>query len=348
MNDTPVCASCGTRIAPRLLVCPSCQRLVHAARLESLASAAAVAKAGGDPTAALEAWREAIDLLPPRTRQHQRIAAEIDALGREIERGGGAPKARKGARRWGGAAGVGAAGVLAFLATKGKLLLLGLTKAGTFLSMALAFGFYWTIFGWKFALGLVASIYVHEMGHVVALRRYGIRATAPMFLPGIGAIVRLKQYPVTAREDARVGIAGPEWGTAAALVAALGFVATGAPILAAVAQVGAWINLFNLLPLGQLDGGRAFRTLSAPERWAASAAIGIAWFLSREGLLVLLAIVAVARALGKGASREPDRAILGRYVALIAVLTALTLLPVPGSPTAGPADHTQPASGSHD
>src|SRR2546430_4861243 len=82
--------------------------------------------------------------------------------------------------------------------------------------MLLSAGVYWTIWGWKFALGVVLSIYVHEMGHVQALQRYGIKATAPMFIPGVGAVVRLKQYPADRREDARVGLAGPLWGRPAA------------------------------------------------------------------------------------------------------------------------------------
>src|SRR5207253_1330115 len=104
---------------------------------------------------------------------------------------------------WGkGAAGVGAVGallakfkfVLLFVLTKAKLLLLGLTKGGTFLSMLLSAGLYWTIWGWKFAFGLVLSIYIHEMGHVQALQRYGIKATAPMFIPGFGAVTRPQRW----------------------------------------------------------------------------------------------------------------------------------------------------------
>src|SRR5439155_143942 len=83
--------------------------------------------------------------------------------------------------------------------------LLGLTKASTLFTMLLSAGVYWAAWGWKFALGVVLSIYVHEMGHVQALQRYGIKATAPMFIPGVGAVVRLKQYPASPR-DARVGL----------------------------------------------------------------------------------------------------------------------------------------------
>src|SRR3989454_12639768 len=81
--------------------------------------------------------------------------------------------------------------------------------------MLLSAGVYWAAWGWKFALGVVLSIYVHEMGHVQALQRYGIKATAPMFIPGVGAVVRLKQYPASPREDARVGLAGPLGGLGA-------------------------------------------------------------------------------------------------------------------------------------
>src|ERR1700675_697281 len=74
--------------------------------------------------------------------------------------------------------------------TKGKLVLLGLTKLNTLLSMLVSIGFYWALYGWRFGLGFVLSIYVHEMGHVLALARYGIPASPPMFIPGFGAFVR--------------------------------------------------------------------------------------------------------------------------------------------------------------
>jgi len=163
------------------------------------------------------------------------------------------------------------------LLSKAKLLLLGLTKMGTLLSMAASLGLYWALWGWKFALGFVLSIYVHEMGHVAMLTRLGIRATAPMFIPGIGAIVRLRENLPTAREDARVGLAGPIWGLGAAVVAYALSLAFDSPMMRAIATVGAWINLFNLArrvpglsrahPEAAVDrggggGGRAVRFVS--------------------------------------------------------------------------------------
>jgi Zn-dependent protease len=218
--------------------------------------------------------------------------------------------------------------VVAFVLTKGKLLLLGLTKSGTSLSMILAFGVYWTAFGWRFAAGLIVSIYIHEIGHVSALRQLGIQASAPMFIPGVGALVRLKQYPVDAREDARVGLAGPLWGLAAAVGAGMVYLVTDAPIWGAIAHFGAWINLFNLLPVWQLDGGRGFRALSRPQRWGVTLALGAAWYLTGEGLLVLVGLAAAMRAWGGDAPEDGDVKAFVQFLVLIVALAGLCALPV--------------------
>src|SRR5439155_20796972 len=181
-------------------------------------------------------------------------------LGRDLPTGAipVAPSAGNKAPGLRAATGVGAIGLLLW---KLKALLLGLTKGTTLFSMLLSLGVYWTAWGWKFALGLVLSIYVHEMGHVAALRRYGIRASAPMFIPGVGAVIRAQQSPANPIEDARVGLAGPIWGLGAALASLGLYLVTDWPICLAMARVGAWINLFNLLPLWPLDGGRGFQSL---------------------------------------------------------------------------------------
>jgi Zn-dependent protease len=100
-----------------------------------------------------------------------------------------------------------------------KFLLIGLTKASTFISMFAFFGVYWSAYGWPLALGLVLSIYIHEMGHVAMLRGLGIDAGAPMFIPGVGAVVMLKQHVQDPLTDAKIGLAGPVWGLGAAIVA---------------------------------------------------------------------------------------------------------------------------------
>ncbi len=332
-----VCPQCGTHVAPALLACPSCQRLVHADELKRLASEAERAEQAGDPSMALASWRQALDLLPRDSTQYQVVSARVTGLSRSVD---AATQPKPGSRLGKGAAGLGALGALlakfkfalVFLLTKAKLLLLGLTKASTFFSMLLSAGVYWTIWGWKFALGVVLSIYVHEMGHVQALQRYGIKATAPMFIPGVGAVVRLKQHPADRREDARVGLAGPIWGLGAAAAAYGVYLATGSGIWAAIAHFGAWVNLFNLLPVWQLDGGRGFRALTRGQRWIAAAIIALMWYATGEGLLALLGVAAAASASFAEAAELADPTALLQYGFLVVVLSLLTRIAVPGVP----------------
>ncbi len=335
-----VCTACGTTIAPGLLSCPGCRQLLHADTLKELSERARRAKDTGDLLGALSTWRRALELLPADTRQHDVVAGKVDALSREADTHSGQDETLEKSARpsWlRGAIGLGTAGlmlwkfkfILGFVLTKGKLLLLGLTKASTLFSMMLSMGLYWSLWGWRFALGLVLSIYVHEMGHVAALRRFGIRASAPTFIPGLGALVRMKQHPANAIENARIGLAGPIWGLGAALAAYGVFLSTGWASWAGISRVGAWINLFNLLPIPPLDGGRAFRALTSRHRWMAAGVVGLMWFYTAEGLLVLLLITALLRLLSKEAPDEEDRKALVQYALLVVVLSLMCTIEVP-------------------
>src|SRR5438309_1134564 len=290
----PVCPDCGAQVAPALLACPACHRLVHADALKRLAADAEQAKQTGDTSAELAAWRQALELLPPDTAQHQTVTARVAELSRAVDRQPAG--AKHGSRLCKGAAGgLGALGLLlakfkfalVFVITKAKLLVLGLTKASTLLSMLLSMGVYWTHWGWKFAAGFVVSIYIHEMGHVAKLHAYGIKADAPMFIPGLGAFVRMRQYPATPVEDARVGLAGPLWGLGAAIASFLVFFLTKEPLWAGIGRIGAVVNLFNLIPIWQLDGGRGFRSLTRNQRILATAVVGAALLFSGEGMATL-------------------------------------------------------------
>ncbi|MGH7337610.1 MAG: site-2 protease family protein, partial [Myxococcota bacterium] len=242
------------------------------ARLSALAREAQQAVDRGELTEGVTRWRSALDLLPAESAQHAQLQQRIAELSARIEREGGSPAGAPHHRHRGAPGGAGALAFLLWkfkaiallLLGKAKLLLFGLTKMSTLLSMFASLGVYWTVWGWKFAAGLVASIYVHEIGHVAALRRYGIPASAPMFVPGLGAYIRSSQYPATPREDARVGLAGPLWGLYAVGACYAVHLATGWNSMAAIARVGAWINLFNLLPIATLDGGRLLRVPREP------------------------------------------------------------------------------------
>jgi len=306
------CAGCGQALPPSQLACPSCHRLVHAERLRTLAATAS-AHADDRPSDALAAWREARELLPAGSRQRAVIDERIADLSTRVD-AGPAPPARRAAGGWGWLA-----ATAALIAGKGKLFLAALTKASTLLSMLLAFGVYWTAWGWAFAAGFVGSIFVHEMGHVAALRRFGIRATLPMFLPGVGAVVRVQQG-MAPSEEARVGLAGPLWGCGAAVVALAVSTAIGSPLWAAIAHTGAWVNLFNLLPIVPLDGGRGFRALDRGQRLATLPAIAAAWYATHDGILVLLLLVAGARALESTATFRDAKA-YAQYVGVVLVLS---------------------------
>ena len=160
------------------------------------------------------------------------------------------------------------AAIVAFL-TKIKTILLLLPKlkllttAGTMLVSLAAYAF---VFGWPFAAGFVLLLFVHEMGHVIALRREGIKASTPMFIPFLGAVITSRSLGDNALAEARVGLGGPILGSVGAAVCVLVWHATGNDLWHALAFTGFLLNLFNLLPVVPLDGGRAMAAM-APWMW---------------------------------------------------------------------------------
>lgn len=317
------CAHCGTELAPHALACPACAALVHAEKLKQLAAGADAAAAAGELERARERWETALRFLPPDSRQHALITGRVAELTTRIAAAapGREPPAAAGGSRWRrGLSAAAAFGLL--LLGKLKFLLLGLTKASTFFSMFAFFGVYWSLYGWPLALGLVVSIYIHEMGHVAELRRLGIQSSAPMFIPGIGALVLLKQHVADPLSDAKIGLAGPVWGLGAGLAALAVYAATGVPIWRAIAQLTGYLNLFNLIPVWQLDGSRGFHALGRWERWAVVGTVAVAGLLTGQRLLFIVGAVAVWRA----AQREVgpgDRRVLATFVVLVGVLSWL-------------------------
>jgi Zn-dependent protease len=333
------CAECGAQIAPGLLACPGCARLLHRVELARLAKDAEAAETRGDLTSALSAWRAALELLPANTVQRATIQKRMERLSAMIDGRVAKPAVAEaptagGKGKKGIAAGAGAAGLallkskalLAALAANGKLLLLGLLKLPTLISML--FYVRWSSGGGAaFGIGLVACIYVHEVGHVATLRRYGIEASAPMFVPGFGAFVRLKQYPTDAHEDARTGLAGPLWGLGAVVIAALLGKALGSETALRVASVAATINLFNLVPVWQLDGARGLRSLSRNERLMVAGVALAVGILLHQWMPAIVAAVVAARAFGKDAHPTGDRRAVTVFVVLVVAHALFATLP---------------------
>ena len=170
------------------------------------------------------------------------------------------------------------AAIVAFLAKFKTILLLLpklklLTTSGTMLVSIAAYSVIW---GFPFAIGFVVLLFVHEFGHVIQLRREGIKASAPMFIPFMGAVISARSLGDNALAEARVGLAGPILGSIGSAACILVWQATGNDIWRALAFTGFFLNLFNLLPVVPLDGGRA---MAAMAPWM--------WFAGFAGLIVL-------------------------------------------------------------
>ncbi len=148
-------------------------------------------------------------------------------------------------------------------------------------------------FGWRFAVGFALLLLIHELGHVLQLRREGVRASAPVFIPFLGAIVAMREMPRDAYVEAKVGLAGPLVGSLAAFAVLAVAAYTDSDLLRALAYTGFFLNLFNLIPVVPLDGGRAVAALS-PAMWFAGAfVVALLAFRYQSAIMyVILAVVA--------------------------------------------------------
>ena len=169
---------------------------------------------------------------------------------------------------------------LGFLIVKYGAILLKFKVVATGASMLVSIGAYAWIWGLPFAIGFVVLIFIHEIGHVMELRRQGVPASAPLFIPFLGAVIGMKELPDDAWKEARVALAGPILGSVGAAALWIAGEASGSELLVALAFVGFFLNLFNLIPIVPLDGGRAVAALHPA-----------IWFV---GLLMMVGLVVVS------------------------------------------------------
>jgi Zn-dependent protease len=162
-----------------------------------------------------------------------------------------------------------------------------LTTAGSMLVSIAAYAWIW---GWQFAVGFVLLIFVHELGHVLELRRQGVPASAPLFIPFLGAVVGMRQLPDDAWKEARVALAGPILGSIGAAAVWVAAEATGSDFLLALAFVGFFLNLFNLIPIVPLDGGRAVGALH-PAIWLLGLVMMVALVVVRPNPILVLIVI---------------------------------------------------------
>lgn len=276
-------------------------------QVEQLALRARQLTALGQLQAARAHWVAILNLLPVDARERQGVLREVEKIDARL-----APKSKVNWAKRLGPVGV----VIAFLAKFKTVALLLLTK-GKFLLSILAFiGVYWALFGWWFAVGLAGSVLLHEMGHYIAVRRFGFRAELPMFLPGFGAYVKWNGANVDPGIRAQISLAGPLFGFFSGILAYGIFLGTREMVWLAVAQFAGWLNLINLIPVSIFDGGSAMTALGRQHRLAVLVVCAAMAFVLHEYAFLFVALGAGYRLWKRDFPAEPRQNIAYAFIAL--------------------------------
>ena len=209
------------------------------------------------------------------------------------------------------------------------------TTAGTMLISLVAYAWVW---GWWYAAGFIALLFAHEMGHYIAAKQRGLDVGAPTFIPFLGAWINLKQLPHDAETEAYVGLGGPFIGTLAAFACYVAALQMQSGLLLAISYAGFFINLFNMIPMSPLDGGRITAVLG-PRIWFLGVPVLIGVFVWHPSpILILIALAALpqlSRAWKYRGKEDPEHAyyaVSGRhrfiytafYLLLVVVLASMT------------------------
>ena len=220
--------------------------------------------------------------------------------------------------------------VLGGLVLKFGGLLLKVKVLTTGASMLVSVAAYAWLWGLPFAIGFVLLIFVHELGHVIELRRQGVPASAPLFIPFLGAVVGMKKLPDDAWKEARVALAGPILGSVGAAACWIAAEITGSDMLLGLAFVGFLLNLFNLIPIVPLDGGRAAGALH-PAIWFVGLLLMIGLVVVNPNPLLLIIVIIGALDLWnrwreRGQAGDYYKLSVGQRVTVAAVYLGLVLV----------------------
>jgi Zn-dependent protease len=306
------CKRCSRELAPGALVCEQCHALVHSVELERLSAEAKELESHRQFAHAREKWLDALQLLPPTSTQAEWIQQHAQALDAEADAARGAgPRDNAWAQSQ----------APATTAMAPKTRRFRLTSILSFLAFV---AIYSRLYQVKFGIGFAVLILIHEMGHFVDIKRRGLPADMPVFLPGLGAYVRWQAMGVSLETRAAISLAGPLAGFFASVACAVLWKQTGDLFWADLARVGAILNLLNLIPVWVLDGGQAALALSKTERIVlliASVVLGLAL---RQNMFFLVAVGFGYQAFfGGDLPTRPSRA---TTIYFIAVLSALGLM----------------------
>jgi Zn-dependent protease len=318
------CDKCGMALAADALACPHCKTFVHAAELERLKARALAHEAENHFGLARDAWMLMLDRLPPETTQAEWVRVHvnaIDAMPQDVTAPGATPLPS-----WLGR--LGPLAPLLILLFKGKGLL-ALFNAKSLMTLGAFMAFYAQSFGAAFGIGFAVLILLHELGHYIDIRRRGLPADMPVFLPGLGAYVRWRALGVSDVVRAHVSLAGPLAGAIAAVACAAIWWTTGSPIWAALTRAGAWLNLINLVPVWALDGGQAFSVFDRTGRILIASISFALWLLLGESVFILVAAGAIYRLFTKDFAASPSRTSLIYFGSLLVALGVIMRL-MPG------------------
>ena len=318
------CPQCGHELVLGATACPDCHTLVYSAQLNVLARDAKALEAKGEYAQARETLHRALPLLPPDSKQAEWVREQVRAL--EIAQANRDQASAQPPHTW--ARRLGPLAPIAIVLAKSKTLLLAIFK------FKFLFSFFWFIvlyagmFGWRYGLGIAVSVLIHEMGHYLDIKRRGLPAEMPVFLPGLGAYVKWDALGVSRRDRAQISLTGPLAGWVAAALCYWIYARTHLPVWAAIAHTGAVLNILNLIPVWVLDGAKAVDALGQVERVGLVTVALALWFYTRENILLFVAAGLVWRLFTKDKPPKEDWSTWLYFAALLAIL-ALTLHAVP-------------------
>jgi Zn-dependent protease len=316
------CKTCGRELAATELACVQCHSLVYSEELTVLSLRANRLEDSGDFQQALEEWRKSIQMLPPQSTQADWVRDHIRKLELSIRAAPPAPDKHNWAKKLGPLA------PIAIFLAKAKWLF-ALFKLKFLFSLGAFFALYWAMWGWKFGVGFGVLILIHEMGHYIDIRRRGLPADMPVFLPGFGAYVRWRALGVSLETRAGVSLAGPLAGLLASFVCLAVWWKTGDPIWAGLTRAGAWLNLMNLIPVWILDGGQATNALDRNGRWILLAAAVLCALVFQESVFLLVAVGFIWRLFTKDLPPVASQRTVAYFICILGFLGAV-LRTVPG------------------
>lgn len=280
------CARCASPLQPGELACAHCKTLVHADEMERRAAQARAFESRAELQQAHQQWLSILPLLPQESNQAQWIREHLGELETAVARAHG-PQRTAIKRGW--AKRLAPLGPLAVVLAKAKTFLFAIFKLKFLFSFAAFIGLYWAAWGPKFGVGFAVLILIHELGHFVEIKRRGLPADMPVFLPGLGAYVRWQALGVSQETRAAISLAGPLAGFFSAAACGLVGLKIGDPIWLALARTGAWLNILNLIPIWVLDGAGAMLPLNWMEKLLVSVVAAALGYATREGVFYIVA-----------------------------------------------------------